>query len=137
MTEAEARGRFAAAPVARLATATPDGRPHLVPIVFVLLDEDGGTIYHGVDAKPKRHTALRRLSNLDANPRASVLVDHYADDWDTLWWVRADGTARDVDPAGPEGHRAVRLLEARYPRFRLLGRLIAVDVTRWSSWSAA
>ncbi len=137
-TRDEARERFAAAPVARLATATPDGLPHLVPIVFVLTTGDGGggVIYHGVDAKPKRHTALRRLSNLDANPRASVLVDHYADDWDALWWVRADGTARDVDPAGPEGLRAVRRLEARYPRFRLAGRLIAVDVTRWSSWSA-
>ncbi|GAB3850182.1 TIGR03668 family PPOX class F420-dependent oxidoreductase [Dactylosporangium cerinum] len=133
MTEAEARARFAASPVARLATATPDGRPHLVPIVFILQD---GTIYHGVDAKPKRRTALRRLANLDANPHASVLVDHYDDDWDALWWVRADGTARDVDPAGPEGRAAVRLLTARYPRYRLLGRLIAIDVTGWSWWAA-
>ncbi|GAA3227914.1 TIGR03668 family PPOX class F420-dependent oxidoreductase [Dactylosporangium siamense] len=133
MTEAEARARFAASPVARLATATPDGRPHLVPIVFILRD---GTIYHGVDAKPKRGTALRRLANLDANPHASVLVDHYDDDWDALWWVRADGTARDVDPAGPEGRAAVRLLAARYPRYRLLGRLIAIDVTGWSWWTA-
>jgi PPOX class probable F420-dependent enzyme len=138
VTQAEARARFAASPVARLATATPDGRPHLVPIVFALHDgtTPGGTVYHGVDAKPKRHTALRRLANLDANPRASILVDHYDDDWDTLWWVRADGTARDVDPAGPEGRTAVGLLEARYPRFRLTGRLIAVDVTGWSWWTA-
>ncbi|MEV4508531.1 TIGR03668 family PPOX class F420-dependent oxidoreductase [Dactylosporangium sp. NPDC049525] len=133
MTEAEARARFAASPVARLATATPDGRPHLVPIVFAL---HGGTIYHGVDAKPKRHTNLRRLANLDANPHASVLVDHYDDDWDTLWWVRADGTPRDVDPAGSEGRAAVALLEERYPRFQLRGRLIAVDVTGWSWWTA-
>jgi PPOX class probable F420-dependent enzyme len=146
VTEAEARGRFAAAPVARLATVSPDGRPHLVPIVFVLLDDElgsaggggsgGGTIYPGVDAKPKRHTALRRLANLDADPRACVLVDHYDEDWDALWWVRADGTARDVDPAGPEGRRAVRLLEARYPRFQLRGRLIAIDVTGWTWWTA-
>ncbi|WP_327011202.1 TIGR03668 family PPOX class F420-dependent oxidoreductase [Dactylosporangium sp. NBC_01737] len=134
MTEAEARARFAASPVARLATATPDGLPHLVPIVFAL--HAGTTIYHGVDAKPKRHTALRRLANLDANPRASILVDHYEDDWSTLWWVRADGTARDVDPAAPEGRAAVRLLEARYPRFSLRGRLIAIDVTGWSWWTA-
>lgn len=137
MIEAEARGRFAASPVARLATVTPDGRPHLVPIVFALAEAGGGdVVYFGVDAKPKRHTGLRRLANLDADPRAAVLADHYDDDWDALWWVRADGTARDVDPAGPEGRAAVRLLESRYPRYRLRGRLIGIDVTRWSSWAA-
>jgi PPOX class probable F420-dependent enzyme len=137
VTEAEARRLFAASPVARLATVTPDGRPHVVPIVFVL-DRVGAadTIYHGVDAKPKRHTDLRRLANLDANPHASVLVDHYEDDWNALWWVRADGTARDVDPAGPEGRRAVESLEARFPLFDLRGRLLAITVERWSSWSA-
>jgi PPOX class probable F420-dependent enzyme len=134
VTEAEARRRFAAAPVARLATASPDGRPHVVPIVFVLAGE---TVYHGVDAKPKRHPALRRLANLDANPHAAVLVDHYEDDWTALWWVRAEGTARDVDPTGREGHDALAALAARYPRFELRGRLLAVDVTRWSSWSAS
>jgi PPOX class probable F420-dependent enzyme len=134
VNEADARRRFAAASVARLATVTPDGRPHLVPIVFALADE---TIYHGVDAKPKRHNDLRRLSNLDANPYASVLVDHYEDDWDALWWIRADGTAREVDPAGPEGRRALELLEARFPRYRLRGRLFGITVTRWSNWSAS
>ena len=127
------RERFAASPVARLATVGPDGQPHLVPIVFVLLED---TILHGVDAKPKRHTELRRLANLAANPKASVLVDHYSDDWSTLWWVRADGLARVVDPAGAEGRRAVELLTARYPRFRLAGRLVAIDVFTWASWSA-
>jgi PPOX class probable F420-dependent enzyme len=122
--EAEARRRFAAAPV---------GRPHLVPIVFALA---ANTIYHGVDAKPKRHTDLRRVTNLDANPHACVLVDHYDEDWDTLWWIRADGTARDVDAADPEGRHAQDLLAARYPRYRLRGRLLAITVTRWSSWSA-
>jgi PPOX class probable F420-dependent enzyme len=143
MNEAEARRRFAGSPVARLATAGPDGRPHLVPIVFALAEGTVGgtvggadTIYHGVDAKPKRHTALRRLANLDANPHAAVLVDHYEDDWDALWWVRADGTARDVDPAGAEGRRALALLVARFPRYQLRGRLVAIDVIRWSGWSA-
>jgi PPOX class probable F420-dependent enzyme len=137
VTEDEARRRFAASPVARLATVTPEGRPHVVPVVFVL-DRVGGadTVYHGVDAKPKRHTDLRRLVNLDADPRASVLVDHYEDDWDALWWVRADGVARDVDPAGPEGRRAVESLQARYPVYQLRGRLLAITVTHWSSWSA-
>lgn len=46
--------------VARLATVDPDGRPHLVPIVFVL---EGETLYAAVDAKPKRSPRLRRVEN--------------------------------------------------------------------------
>ena len=83
--------RFAASRVARLATATPDGAPHLVPIVFAVR---GDTIYHGVDAKPKRTTQLRRLANIAANPRVSVLVDHYDDDW-----TRCGGCAPTAPPA--------------------------------------
>src|SRR5262249_29497855 len=103
-------------------------------IVFAL---DGDTIYHGVDAKPKRHTALQRLSNLAAEPRACVLVDHYDDDWSALWWVRADGVAREVDPDGEEGRRALKLLVARYPQYQIRGMMIAIDVSEWSGWSAS
>ncbi|MET7402516.1 TIGR03668 family PPOX class F420-dependent oxidoreductase [Dactylosporangium sp. NPDC005572] len=134
LPEDAARRRFAAARVARLATASPDGRPHLVPIVFAVA---GDVVYHGVDAKPKRHTTLRRLANLRANPQVSLLVDHYDDDWSRLWWVRVDGRAREVDPAAAEGAAALELLAARYPDFRLTGALIAIDVTTWSGWSAA
>ncbi|MFI5909900.1 TIGR03668 family PPOX class F420-dependent oxidoreductase [Dactylosporangium sp. NPDC051541] len=130
----EARRRFADARVAHLATATPDGRPHVVPIVFAL---DADTIYHGVDAKPKRHPALRRLANLAANPRAAVLADHYDDDWSALWWARADGSARTVDPDTPEGRLALDRLRTRYPAFELRGGLIAIDVSTWTGWSAA
>ncbi|GAA4245176.1 TIGR03668 family PPOX class F420-dependent oxidoreductase [Dactylosporangium darangshiense] len=134
MTLEETRQRFGAAAVARLATVAPDGSPHVVPIVFAL---DGDTIYHGVDAKPKRHTALRRLANLAAEPRAAVLVDHYDDDWSALWWVRADGVAREIEPDGEEGRRALKLLEARYPQYQIRGSMIAIDVARWSGWSAS
>jgi PPOX class probable F420-dependent enzyme len=130
----EARRRFAGARVAHLATATPDGRPHVVPIVFAV---DADTIYHGVDAKPKRHLALRRLANLAANPRAAVLADHYEEDWSALWWVRADGSARDLDPDAPEGRMAVDRLGERYPDFALRGGLVAIDVARWSGWAAS
>jgi PPOX class probable F420-dependent enzyme len=79
----EARRRFGAARVARLATADAAGRPHLVPIVFAL---EGDRVYSAVDAKPKRTTALRRLANVRENPAATVLVDHYDDeDWSALW----------------------------------------------------
>ena len=127
-----ARERFGAARVARLATTGPDG-PHIVPIVFALAGE---TIYHAVDHKPKRTTALKRLANLEADPRAAVLADGYDEDWERLWWVRADGTAR-ILPAGHE--EAIALLCERYPQYQgrpPQGPVVAIDVTRWSEWSA-
>ena len=134
MTPAEARARFAAARVARLATADAAGRPHLVPIAFVVA---GDTIYSAVDAKPKRTRALRRLANVRENPAVSLLVDHWdEDDWDRLWWVRADGEGRVLDPEDPEAVRAVELLRGRYPRQQADGAVLAVDVARWSGWTA-
>ena len=137
MTGAQARHRFATARVARLATVGGDGRPHLVPIVFALAGE---TIVNAVDAKPKRSTALRRLANVAANPHVAVLADHYYDDdWDRLWWVRADGTGRVLDPAEPEAVDAVARLVGRYPQYRgqpPAGPVLAIDVEHWSGWSA-
>jgi PPOX class probable F420-dependent enzyme len=123
--------RFAAVPVARLATVDPSGAPHLVPIVFAVA---GDTIFSAVDAKPKRTRALRRLANIAANPRVSVLADHYEDDWSRLWWVRADGVARVTD-ASPAGLAA---LVARYPQYRTApppGPFLEIAVDRWSAWS--
>lgn len=130
MNEAEAWERIAEASVARLATVTPEGRPHLVPIVFAVTE---GTIVSAVDHKPKRSTALQRLANIDANPRVSVLVDHYDDDWSRLWWVRADGTA-----TVSENDEAADLLVAKYPAYRERrpdGPVITVSVDRITGWS--
>ncbi len=134
MEEAEARRRFAAARVARLATVRPDGAPHLIPIVFAL---DADVIVSAVDDKPKRTTELARLTNVEAEPRVSVLVDHYDDDWRAIWWVRADGRAR-VAREGPELGRALKLLGAKYTQYSERpppGPAIVVDVERWRSWS--
>lgn len=137
MTPEQARQRFADARVARLATADADGRPHLVPMVFALA---GGTIYSAVDGKPKRSTSLRRLANIAVNPRVAVLVDYYDDDWDALWWVRADGSGRILDAGEPEARDAIARLVARYFPYRSRpprGPVVAIDVMRWSGWSAA
>ncbi|HEX2063319.1 MAG TPA: TIGR03668 family PPOX class F420-dependent oxidoreductase [Acidimicrobiales bacterium] len=131
----ELRHEVAEAPVARLATVRPDGRPHVVPITFAL---DGDVIVTAVDHKPKTTTSLQRLRNIDAHPVASVVVDHYEDDWSRLWWVRGDGTARIVTE-GPERERAVERLVDKYSPYRQnppLGPVIRVDVDRWASWSA-
>ncbi len=136
MDAAAARERFAAARVARLATASAAGQPHVVPIVFVVVGE---VIYSAVDAKPKRSAALRRLANVGENPAVSVLVDHYDEDWSALWWVRADGRARVLSAedsrTGPEARAAIDALGGRYPQQTVTGAVLAVDVERWSGWS--
>ena len=146
MTDEQARRRVAEARVARLATADAEGRPHVVPMVFALASgrdagetRSGDTVYSAVNAKPKRSTSLRRLANIAVNPRVAVLVDHYEDDWHALWWVRADGTGRVLDADEPEGREAIARLVARYPQYRQQappGPVVAIDVARWSSWSA-
>jgi PPOX class probable F420-dependent enzyme len=133
----EARRRFAAARVARLATADATGRPHLVPFVFAL---DGDTVYSAVDHKPKRTTALRRLANIAENPAVAVLADHYDDaEWANLWWVRGDGTGRLVQPRSEEERRAVALLQDRYAPYverPPSGPVLAVEIRWWSGWAA-
>jgi PPOX class probable F420-dependent enzyme len=140
MTAAEARARLAGARVAHLATADAQGRPHVVPFTFALLGE--ATIVSAVDHKPKRTMALKRLANIEVNPRVAVLADHYAEDWTQLWWVRADGTARVVAADAEPGFRATALgaLRERYAPYRERppeGPLVVVDVERWSGWAAS
>jgi PPOX class probable F420-dependent enzyme len=133
----EARALLASARVARLATADAEGRPHLVPITFAV---DGDDIVTAVDHKPKRTSGLRRLANIEANPRVTVLADHYEDDWSRLWWARADGLARVADPGSAEHERAVSRLAARYPQYqerRPSDAVILISVSRWSGWRAA
>ena len=128
------RARVAGAPVARLATVRPDGHPHIVPITFAL---DGDTVVTAIDHKPKTTAALQRLRNIEARPVASVLIDHYEDDWSRLWWVRADGIPRIV-PAGTAREHGIELLVEKYPHYRdspPRGPVIAVAVERWRSWS--
>jgi PPOX class probable F420-dependent enzyme len=133
MSPDEARERFATARCARLATADAAGKPHIVPLVFAL---DGDTIYSAVDPKPKKTTDLKRLRNVAANPQVSLLADHYVDDdWDVLWWVRADGTGRVLEAS----QRARELLRDRYAQYADAppdGPVLEVTVQRWSGWAA-
>jgi PPOX class probable F420-dependent enzyme len=138
LTSGRARDLFAARTVARLATADEDGRPHLVPLVFVVLAD---VIYSVIDGKPKSGRPLRRLANIERNSRVSVLADHYDDDWSQLWWARADGTARilELTALAEPAVSALDRLAERYPQYRLdppPGPMIAIDVARWSGWAA-
>ena len=129
------RARLSEARVARLATADSAGRPHIVPITFAVEQE---RVYFTVDSKPKRTTDLKRLRNIAANPRVSVLVDHYADDWTELWWVRVDGPAHVVE-GDAEAVRALDLLASKYAQYRKTpppGPIVAISIERVTGWAA-
>jgi len=122
--------------VARLATVSPGGAPHIVPVTFAV---DGDTIYSAVDAKPKTTARLARLRNITAEPRVAVLADHYEEDWGRLWWARADGAATILAGAA-EMAAPLALLARRYPQYRATppgGPVIRVQVERWSGWAAS
>lgn len=129
-----AKQRLAEARVAHLATAGDDGRPHIVPIAFVI---EGDTLYFAVDAKPKQTQNLKRLKNIAANPTVSVLVDHYEDDWTMLWWVRVDGTAHVVTDGVQAGSATDRLVDkyAQYRNARPDGPVVAIHIDRVTGWS--
>jgi PPOX class probable F420-dependent enzyme len=126
----------ARARVARLATLDADGRPHVVPIVFVLV---GDSLYSAVDAKPKRSRTLRRIENARERPEVTVLVDRYDEDWSELWWVRIRGRARVLDD-GEEAAAGLGALRAKYAQYREQPPgppVLAIDVEDWRTWSAS
>jgi len=121
-----------AARVGRLGTVDDDGAVRLVPVCFGI---DGDWMVSAVDHKPKRTGQLRRLDDMRASGRATVLVDHYDEDWTQLWWVRVRGRA-EVHEDGPERDGAVAVLAAKYTQYRdqpLAGAVwrIAMDELRW------
>jgi PPOX class probable F420-dependent enzyme len=100
--------------VARLGTIARDGRPHLVPVVYAIVDEG---IAIAIDEKPKSTTRLARIRNIEHDPRVTVLVDRYDEDWSHLAWVRLDGEAAVLE-RGEEYPEALAALRERYPQHR-------------------
>ena len=136
LAENEARGRFATVPVIRLGTADAHGRPHVVVVTFAV---QGDMVYSAVDQKPKSGTNLKRLRNVGENPQVTMLADEYSDDWERLWWARADGQAV-VLTDQRQMAEPLRLLAERYWQYQEApptGPVLAVTVERWSGWSSA
>ena len=131
------RRRVAASRVGRLATVSADGRPHLVPVCFVIDDDH---VVTALDNKPKTTAALRRFDNVRANPAVTLLFDQYDEDWSQLWWVRVDGRARVLD-SGPELDEALEALREKYRgQYGLQppsAPAISIRIDRWVGWSAA
>jgi PPOX class probable F420-dependent enzyme len=136
MVTPQERARVAAARVARLATVRADGTPHIVAVTYAL---DGDVVVSAVDHKPKRTQDLQRLRNLEEHPAASLLVDHYEDEWSKLWWVRLD---LDVEIVR-DGPRRTDLLEPlirKYADYRVTapqGPVLRMAVRSTTSWSAS
>lgn len=126
---------MASAPAGHLATVTPDGQPHIVVITFAVTEE---SVVTAIDHKPKTTHRLQRLANIEANPMASFLVDHYDDDWEQLWWVRIDGAAS-IHERGESRRRAVEALSSKYRQYQRTppgGPVIAIARDRVSHWSS-
>jgi len=99
----------------------------------------GDALYSAVDHKPKTTRALKRLANIRRDPRATVLVHSYEEDWTKLWWCRLRGIAEVLDN-GADADRARDLLAAKYEQYRERlpsGPVIATIVDEWMGWSAS
>ncbi len=125
--------------VARLATVDASGHPHLVPICYAT---DGRAYYSAIDRKPKRTPPerLRRVRNIQANPRVALLIDHYEEDWAQLRYVLIQGRA-ELLAEGDEWETARGLLLAKYPQYRAMplepgGLVIKIVPERVVAWSA-
>jgi len=125
-------------PIARLVTLDRAGRPAPLPIVFARV---GGLLFSPIDGKPKRAGPLARERNLETDPRVAVLLDHYDDDWDLLWWLRIEGRGDVVEAGAHAG--ALDALRAKYPQYARVPithcepRLLRIAVERITSWRAS
>ena len=135
----ESQARFLAdARVARLATADENGRPHVIPVCFAF---DGEAIYIVLDQKPKsvEQTRLRRVRNILANPQASLVADHWDENWQALRYVLASCRAELLGGEGEEEAEAVALLRRKYRQYREMdldgSPVIKLTPQRFTAWS--
>lgn len=122
-------------PVARLATIAPNGRARLVPVCYAI--DGDGRIAIAIDEKPKRTGELARVRDIVREPRVTLLVDHYDDDWTRLAWVRVEGTATVLErgDAWPSALAALRHRYAQYATMALEERpVIAITIERALAW---
>lgn len=136
----EVRGALESARHGYLSTASAEGDPHLQPVVFQVV---GDSVYIAIDEKPKTTLRLRRLTNIESNPRFALLIDNYDDSWDRLWWILLRGPATVLWPSTwdvEEAEGAIAALRAKYSQYESMGleerpllKLTPDRVTRWSA----
>ena len=132
----DVRRFVASARVGRLATSTPEGLPHVIPVCFELL---GDSVYIGLDAKPKTVDVLklRRVRNIVGNPQAAFIVDRYSDDWSRLGYVLISADAGLVSDHH-ERTNAIEALRNKYDQYHTLlpdeAPVIRLRPRRATSW---
>ncbi|MGH2699463.1 MAG: pyridoxamine 5'-phosphate oxidase family protein [Actinomycetota bacterium] len=117
-----------------MTTLDSEGGGHSVPVVFAVV---GNELVSPIDHKPKTGRILARVKNLERDQRATLLVDHWDEDWTRLAWVMV--RARAVVDSDPPAD-LVRSLNARYPQYapdEHHDALIRLRPTRltWWTWS--
>ena len=134
----EARARLMAHDHGILCTVHAERGFDAVPIAYAV-DDDG---YVGVPVdrvKPKESLRLQRERNLEADPRATLLVEHWDSvDWSRLWWVRAElRWQEDADGGRTAGLSA--LLAERYVQYRdqPFAQVLVLRIVRLSGWAAS
>lgn len=123
-------------PVGVLSTYGKD-RINSVPVVFAAA---GDTIYSPIDAKPKSGRKLQRVVNLERDPRFTLLLQHYDDDWRALWWLCLNGEGEAVmDRDMPVDIASA--LQDKYEQYRWMhnvegfGQFLCLRVRRKSVWA--
>jgi PPOX class probable F420-dependent enzyme len=132
-----------------LGTRAPDDRPRLVPICFVLGDDDAQgrpRVYSPLDEKPKRSEdplRLARVRDLLVLPEATLLVDRWSEDWNELAWLRLHGRGEILEPQPHERIEhadAVSRLRDVYRQYRdqdlSVRPIIRITITASLSWQA-
>lgn len=123
--------------VAHLGLLDEDGFPRVLPVTFAVHE---GAVWSAVDEKPKRLPGARlaRVRRLQAQPRSSLTVDRYDEDWAQLAWVAFTGTTTVL--AADEAANALGALAARYAQYRERppgGPLLRLEPQRVRCWRAS
>ncbi len=92
--------------MARVATISRNGVPHVVPVCHVLED---GKIYFAADKDSKK------VKNLRAHPQAAVEVDLYSEDWPRL--AGAVISPATLIDRGPRFRKLRSFLYKKYPQY--------------------
>lgn len=118
--------------VGHLATCSSDLQPHCVPVCFAHLGEE---IWIALDQKPKSGRTLRRVRNIQENPRVNLVFDHYEEDWSRLRFLMVDGVAQ----VGPLPSAPREKLRERYVQYREmeLRQGIRIRVERIVEWGGS
>lgn len=137
LTPDEAMGRLVAHDHGILSTVHATRGVDSVPCAFAV-DGDGFVGVPVDRVKPKSSSRLQRERNLEADPRAILLVEHWdREDWTRLWWVRAELRWEADPPSGRESALAT-LLASRYAQYSTqpFARVIVLRIVGVTGWAA-